>query len=153
MAHPWHREVIMAFYQRVNQAADLRIKRAKRTITTTDLTTSGPQQKFDFTAALPTNAYFLGAYVDVTTQFTDGAAGTATADLGIKTTDEDAFLDAADLSTAAGKINIPRGALQTGFMGGVTVTITIDGSVDVDTFTAGSATFHVIYLEIDAIQV
>lgn len=142
-----------SFFRRVNQAYKLRPKRAKKTITTTELTASAGQQKFDFDAALPANAYFVGAYVDVTVAFTDGAAGTATADLGEKTTNEDAFLDAADLSTATGKINIPRGIIQTGFEGGVTVTITIDATVNVDTLTAGSATFYVLYHEIDAIEV
>jgi hypothetical protein len=109
------------------------------------------QQKFDFAAALPSDAFVLGAYVEVTTTVTDGAAGTATIDVGPKTTDENAFLDAADVSTATGIVNVPKGTQQNGMHGGVTVTVTVDGTVNLDTMTTGDFTVHVIYQDLTTV--
>jgi hypothetical protein len=102
-------------------------------ITTTELTDSDAQQTFDFAAALPAGAFVIGCWVEVTTEVDDGAAGTATCDVGIKAGDTNGFLDAADLTTAAGNINIPRGALATGMFGGLTPTVIVDGSQVVTT--------------------
>jgi hypothetical protein len=114
-------------------------------ITTTELTDSDGQQTFDFAAALPADAFVIGCWVEVTATVTDGAAGTATCDVGIKDGNTDGFLDAADLTTATGNINIPRGALATGMFGGETPTVIVDGSVDLDTMTTGNFTVHVLY--------
>jgi hypothetical protein len=128
-------------------AANLALGTTEATLqtTTTELTVSGAQQKFDFAAALPSDAFVLGAYVEVTTTVTDGAAGTATIDVGPKTTDENAFLDAADVSTATGIVNVPN------MHGGVTVTVTVDGTVNLDTMTTGDFTVHVIYQDLTTV--
>jgi hypothetical protein len=133
--------------RRIIESHALRVQSISKTITHTDLTDTDQQQAFDFDAAVPAGAVVLTAYADVTIAFTDGAAGTATADLGVKTADTDAMLDAADLSTAVAKVNGPKGVADSGHYGGVTLQITVDGSVNLDTFTAGAVTFYVFYID------
>lgn len=125
---------------------ELRVQQATRTVAHGDLTASAGTQTIDFAAALPANALVLTAYADVTVAFTDGAAGTAACDVGVKSGDADALLDGIDLSTAIAKLNGPKGVADSGMYGGVTLAVKVDGTVDVDTFTAGSVTIKVYYI-------
>lgn len=140
----------MPLVKRVKTAFKARAKTASLTVTHTDLTDADAQQDFDFAAALPTGAVVIASYIDVTIAFTDGAAGTATADLGVSGADTDALIDGADISTAIAVLNGPKGVASDGLYGGDTLALRVDGSVNLDTFTAGSATATAIYLTPDA---
>lgn len=131
--------------QSINSLNQLAVMHASRQLTHEDLTDTDQQQSFNFSNPLPQGAFVIGAWVEVTTEVDDGAAGTATCDVGISGGDTDAFLDAADLTTAAGIINIPKGGQQNGFYGGETITIVVDGSVNLSTMSAGDFTVHVLY--------
>lgn len=127
-----------------------RIKKASLDVGHADLTDEDGAQTFDFAAALPANAIVVGHGIDVTEAFTDGVAGTFTADLGVKSGDTDGFIDGGDLTTAVGKINAPRGVLSPGgLMGAITPSLIVAGSVDVDTATAGALTAYVWYIDGD----
>jgi hypothetical protein len=106
-------------YNRLNTAYKTRIRKATLAIGHADLTDADSQQAFDFSAALPSDAYVIGRYIAVTEAFSDGESGTATMDVGIKSGNTDAFLDAADVSTATGNIDIPAGAVPSGHYGGL----------------------------------
>ena len=138
----------MAMLSRVNQANDLRVQALTKQITTADLTDSDQQQQFDFDDTLPATALVVGCDADVETAFTDGGVGTATADLGIKDGNTDGFLDAVDLSTAVARLSVPRGDDIPGAYEAETPTIIVDGTVNLDTFTAGDVTFSVYYIDL-----
>ena len=137
--------------QRLQKLENLRVQDATKAITYTDASAAGTQKKIDFDAALPSDAFVLGAYVDVTEAFTDGAAGTCTTDLGEKAGDEDGWIDGADLTSAVDKLSVPRGAQIPSIEDSVTPQITVDGSVNLNTLTAGAATYHVLYMRLSAV--
>ena len=136
----------------LNTAAGVKV--ASRTVGIADLTAAAGNQSFDFAAALPADAWVLGSYIDVTEAFTDGAAGTFTADLGESGGDTDALIDGADITTAIAKVGTPIGTLGTGFTyAGATLAIDIIGTVNVDTATAGALTVKVAYIRMDSLLV
>jgi hypothetical protein len=136
--------------KKLNYAYDQRVKVYEKQVLYTVLTDTDQQQAVDFDAAIPAAdtgpILFVGAAVEVTTPLSDGGVGTFTCDVGIKDGDTDAFLDAADLSTAAGDINVPKGAVQSGIIGNITGTIIVDGSVNLNTLTAGDFTVKIFYI-------
>lgn len=111
-----------------------------------DLTDADTQQTIDFASALPAGALVLGAGANVTAIF-DNAGDTAniTFDLGIKSGDTDGFVDGGSLDAVA-KVSVPRGVAIPGLVGGITPSVIVDGSVNLDTLTKGAAVFYVAYL-------
>ena len=118
-----------------------------RRVEDTDLSAAAGNQSFDFAAALPsTGVFILGAYLNVTEGFTDGAAGVFTADLGVSGGVTDAILNGADIASIA-KVGTPVGATPTGWYEGSTLALDIIATVNVNTATAGAVTAYVIYIE------
>lgn len=114
------------------------------------LTDADSSQTFPFPEALPENACVVGYDARVTEGFTDGAAGTFTADLGI-IGDVDQIADGLALGTIANLGNAP-GVRPTGRYGGtdpetpVVLQATMLGSVNVVNASAGSVTFEVFFI-------
>jgi hypothetical protein len=76
----------------------------------------------------------------------DPVTGTATMDIGIKSADTDAIIDGADISSAAGNVNGPKGIAPSGNYSGKTPYITIDTSgANCNQFTEGDATITLVY--------
>ena len=132
--------------QRLTQLTNLQIKKATYTLDHPSLTTVGLSQKFDFAAVLPTGALVVGSDLVVTEAFTDGVAGVFTADLGIKATDEDCLLDGASLAAIA-TVGQPLGVLPVGYLGAQQPTLTVIGSVNVNTATAGTVKAEIYYID------
>lgn len=120
---------------------------ATLTVGFADLTAAALEQTLNFASALPDTAVVLGSYIDVTATFTDGAAGTFTADVGLA--GGDTILNGADITTSVDKVASPVGATPRGFYGGGTLTVKVIGSVNVDTATTGAMTVKVMYAAID----
>ena len=112
-----------------------------------DLTAAALTQTINFAAALPASAVIIGAYIDVTAAFTDGAAGTFTVDVGVA--GSDVILNGADVTTATGKIATPAGSAPTGWYGASTLTAKVIGSVNVDTATTGAMSVKIAYIAVD----
>lgn len=137
--------------KRLRKLENLRVRDLTKSITYADASAAGTQKKIDFASALPSDAFVIGAYVDVTAVFTDGAAGTCTTDLGEKSGDEDAWIDGADITTAIAKLSQPRGVQIPSIEASITPQITVDGTVNLNTLTAGAATYHVLYVRLSAV--
>lgn len=133
------------------KAASLRVRQVSKSVTYSDLTDADGSQSFDFDAALPANAQVIGYSIDTTEGFTDGAAGVFTADLGIKTTDPDAFMDGADIATIA-KISTPFGVTPGGFWGGSTPQVTVLADVNVNTASDGALTAYINYIDLTRVD-
>jgi len=99
----------------------------------------------DFAAALPANAIVIGSYVNVTA-IVDNVTDTATltCDVGIAGT-INLLLDGVSLNGVA-VLGAPLGTIPTGFKGPITVRVTIDSDVNLNTITKGSFTVHVVYI-------
>lgn len=134
---------------RINAAFGLRVQHLEKAITHASLTASAMSQAIDFDEALPAGALVLGAELDVAEAFSDGAAGTFEADLGFKTTDPDGLIDGADIDGGVGRLGTPQGTKHGGFWGGETPQVTVAGSVNVDTATAGEMTARVYFVDVD----
>jgi len=136
--------------RRVSQIYNERVKKATYSLGHAGLTTAGSSQSFD-AAVIPENSIVIGCDIDVTEAFTDGSAGTFTADVGVKAGDVDAVLDGADLTTAIARLDSPRGVSGLPsmlFLDGATMALKVIGSVNVDTATAGALTLSVYYINI-----
>lgn len=143
----------MPFMNRLNRAYKGRIKRLFKQIGHADLTDTDTQQTIDFDSALPANAFVIGAYAEVATAMSGGTVSACTADLGIKSGDTDAFLDAVDIFTAAGKFSVPRGVAVPGFHASGTPSIIVDSTGgNLDTLDAGDVTFFVLYVDASEIS-
>jgi hypothetical protein len=125
---------------------DPKLKLVSKQVDFEDLTDADGSQSFAFAAALPVGAVVQGGFLNVTVGFTDGAAGVFTADLGINGGDLDAFIDGADLASIA-KVDGPAGVRTTGLWGAITPALTILGTVNVDTATAGDVTAYLAYID------
>ena len=137
-----------AVLHRINKAYSLRGREVTKTIHHTDLTAGAHTQTFDFTNALPEHALVIGSHVDVTEAFTDGAAGTFTCDVGIKGGDVDVWLDGVNIQAAIADLDAPKGVAPAGcFLGSKTPMVTIDGSVNLNTATAGNLVASLFYLD------
>lgn len=123
-----------------------RVKKLQLALLFSQLTDADGSQTFAFATALPARAYLIGAGIRVIAAFTDGVAGTFTADVGINGGDIDAFLDGASLAAIA-NVGDPVGVRPSGMVGAVTPALTVLGSVNVNTATAGSLVAEVMYLD------
>jgi hypothetical protein len=136
--------------RRVSRLNTARIKKATYALGHAGLTTVGTSQSFD-AAVIPENSIIVGCDINVTEAFTDGAAGTFTADVGVKSGDTDAVLDGADLTTAIARLDSPRGVSGLPcmlFLDGATMALKVDGSVNVSTATAGALVLSVYYVNV-----
>ena len=131
------------------RAHEASVQVATRSVGIADLTAAAGHQSFDFAAALPADAVVVGAYVDVTEAFTDGAAGTFTVDLGVSGGTTDALVNGGDITTAIAKIGTPAGGAPRGWYGGTTFAVDVIGTVNVDTATAGALTAKIAYIRVD----
>jgi hypothetical protein len=126
---------------------DTYVQIASKAVGFADASAAGTTKTIDFAAALPAGAMVLGAGANVTAVFDNvGDTADVTFDLGIKSGDTDAFVDAGELNAVA-KVSIPRGTGVPALVGGITPSIIIDGSVNLDTLTKGAAVFYVAYVE------
>lgn len=107
-----------------------------------DLTDADGAQSFNFPAVLPAGALVLSHSIEVTEAFTDGVAGVFTLDVG--DADVDAIVDGAALGTIA-TLHGPLGVQSGGLYGGVQLTATVLGTVNVTTATEGAVTITVYY--------
>lgn len=121
------------------------INTASKAVVYTDLTDADGSQDFNFASALPTGAIVLGGSINVTTAFTDGAAGVFTADLGYSG-DVDSILDGASLAAIA-HVATPAGVKESGYYGAITPRLTMLATVNLNTRTAGALTAYVYYLD------
>ena len=136
-----------AFLHRINKAYSLRVREATKTLHHTDLTAVAKTQTFNFAAALPAHAIVIGSHIDITEAVNDGAAGTFTADFGFAGT-VNAWLDGVDLTTGIADKDNPKGATACGvFLGAVTPMITVGGSVNLSTATAGNFVASLLYID------
>jgi len=117
------------------------LHRLSLNITDADLTDTDTSQAFDFASALPTNALIQGITLVVTEAFSDGSTGTFTATLGDGTT-ADQYASALDIDATAGTV---AGSAVWQPASGVTPTLTVTGSVNLNTASAGDATVHIWY--------
>lgn len=131
----------------VRDTVNVLLRRRELDFDSDDLTASATTQTFDIGAALPAGAIILYGYVNVTTKFQDvGDTDTTTCSVGIKAADIDSIIDVADIKTVA-LTDATVGAKPAGFAGAVTLLLTVDSDVDVDTLTAGAATIVVLYVD------
>lgn len=77
----------------------------------------------------------------------DAINGTATADLGISGGDVDAQLDGANISSATGIVNSPKGVAPNGHYGAETLALRIDSNVNVNLLIAGSCIAYCEYTD------
>lgn len=133
----------------LNEGAGVHV--VSRAVGIADLTAGALNQSFDFSAALPDDAYVVGRYVDVTEAFTDGAAGTFTVDLGISGGVTDDLINGGDITTAIAKIGVPDGTRPQGWYGADTIAVDVIGTVNVDTATAGALVAYVAYINMDSL--
>ena len=132
--------------QRLSQLYGLRIQKRTYTLDHVSLTTAGGSQVFSFAASLPASAFVVGSDLVITEGFTDGAAGVFSADLGIKTTDEDCLLATAALASIA-TVGQPLGVQPVGYFGAQLPALTIKATVNVDTATAGTVKAEIYYFD------
>ncbi len=111
-----------------------------------DLTDADGSQTFAFDSALPATAVVVGASINVTEAFSDGAAGVFTADVGINAADIDQFLDGNSLAAIA-RVGAPLGVAPCGYHGGETPAITVLATVNVTNATVGALVAEVYYFE------
>jgi hypothetical protein len=105
--------------------------------------TAGVDSELDFKSGTALTA--LGLSVEKING-NDPVTGTATMDVGIKSADTDAIIDGADISSASGNINGPKGIAPSGNYSGKTPYITIDtAGANCNQFTEGSATVTLVY--------
>lgn len=130
---------------RAHDAGESGINTASKTLAYTQLTDADGSQDFNFASALPTGAIVLGGSINVTTAFTDGAAGVFTADLG-HSGDVDSILDGAALGSIA-HVSTPQGVKESGYYGAITPRLTALATVNLNTATAGACTAYVYYLD------
>lgn len=105
--------------------------------------TTGVDSELDFKSGSALTA--LGLSVEKING-NDPVTGTATMDIGIKGADTDAIIDGADISSAAGNVNGPKGIAPSGNYSGKTPYITIDTSgANCNQFTEGDATITLVY--------
>ena len=105
--------------------------------------TAGVDSELDFKSGSALTA--LGLSVEKING-NDPVTGTATMDVGIKSADTDAIIDGANISSAAGNINGPKGIAPSGNYSGKTPYITIDtAGANCNQFTEGSATVTLVY--------
>ena len=109
-----------------------------------ELTDSDGSQSFNLGTVLPANAIVIGHAITVATGFTDGVAGVFTFDMGLSGT-LDAIANGTVL-TVAGEFHGPLGARSGGRWQAVQVLATVLADVNVDTATAGAATFEVYFV-------
>ena len=129
------------------QAIPAQLKEEEFTIAFGDLTDEDGAQSFDI-ATIPANHMVMAIEANVTAAFTDGATGVFTLDLGIKAGDTDVFADGLALGSIA-RLSAPL-ALPYTMVAGGTIAADMKADVNVDTATAGSVTFTVIYKDISA---
>jgi hypothetical protein len=91
---------------------------------------------------LPTGAFVLGVYANVTVSFTDGSTGTFSADVGVASGDDDRFTPTA-LDIDGGVAELTQSVLLPA--SGTQLAVTISSSVNLSTATAGSFALTVIY--------
>lgn len=140
---------------RAQQAYNSRIKYLEKSITKAGRAVAGTEV-VDFDSALPADAVVVGAYINVTEAWDDGAAGTFVGDVGLKTVDTDGFIDgAADNLGTTGRKGQPRGVLMGCFVGGESVLIpciALASNVNLSTATTGALTARVYYYQADKVS-
>lgn len=112
-----------------------------------DITDPTAAKTIDFDDVFPAGATYMGAAADVTAIFDNaGDSASVTFDLGIKSGDTDAFIDAGSLNAVA-KVNTPQGVTLGGTaLATFTPSIIFNGSVNLNTLTKGAARFTLAYL-------
>lgn len=127
------------------------VRRIYKIITTDDLTESDASQTITIgTPSLTRRTVVLGTTIELGTVFTDGSSGTFTLDVGVAD-DLDKFVDGANLSSAVDGVpaTAPNGIAPNAILAAEEVVqATVDGTVNVDTATAGSVTVSVVYVEV-----
>lgn len=109
----------------------------------TDIAVAAGSAAISLGDPLPQGAVVLGVFVDNTEDWTDGSAGTFAADVG-DGTDADAFTPTA-LDIDNGVARLDANANQYTAAGEVQLTVTISGSVDLDTLTAGTMSMTILW--------
>ncbi len=125
------------------------VQSASKTVAYGDMTDEDGSQTFAFAAALPAGAILLAHELNVTALFDDGSACTSDVDLGINGGDTDCIEDGLNTTLATGATGRQTGTLgvrHKGMLGGSTLAVTVNASVNVDTLTAGSVTATVWYI-------
>ena len=127
------------------------VRRIYKTITFEELTEADASQTITIgTPSMSRAAMVLGVAIELATVFTDGSSGTFTCDVGVAD-DIDKLVDGANLSSAVDNVpaSAPAGIAPNAIIAaGDTIRVTVDGSVNVDTATAGSATITVLFTEV-----
>ena len=96
----------------------------------------------DITGTLPAGAVILGYDIDVTADWTDGAAGTFALGLGDGTT---ATLYGADVGNLDGGVARASGAICKYNATAVKVVATVSSSVNLNTLSGGAASLRLFY--------